>query len=329
MTSSPKIVRLNKWFANKRYVLVLATTKDNQLRYYPRLAYSYLIYRLGRGQNCRQDRLASVLGIDRGKTVPRALRELESLGLAKKAGAEWTALEPSLDHVSWFAFSRPTTEAWFRRFATYRVYIPSPDSDLDALANGVYWWLNAFAKEGQQPRLLGQAKTGIARNMRIDAKTVRRALRSVTERGLVIDKHGEFELMRPTKVHLALWLDGKVVSAKAKALTYVQLSTANANDAADIEAINRELVKWSDIMAGVGYSAADIKSYWNDAILSERLTCNQLVTLFIYQPLFSTMFHAAESEHKKNSKGGPSVRLLRYKTPPVLDRAREEARHYQ
>jgi len=90
---------LAECFFPKKSVRMLGKTKDCPLSFIPWVVYSYLWWKRRYEEGVTAKTIAKFTGLDRSKTVMRALAQLQQLRLATRRGGRWHALpqpvEPS------------------------------------------------------------------------------------------------------------------------------------------------------------------------------------------------------------------------------------------
>ena len=67
-------------FAGKRYLKMVRCRAECPLRFFARVVYSVLVYKRRDGAPVTARRIGEAAGIDAGRTVPKALEELETHG---------------------------------------------------------------------------------------------------------------------------------------------------------------------------------------------------------------------------------------------------------
>jgi predicted DNA-binding transcriptional regulator len=152
---------------------LVSCTGKNPLSWNERLVYSLLVFlrRHNRGGSC--GKVARETGLNRQRTVPRAIRRLAERGLVEDKDGRWWATEPP--EPGWFGWVRNQDERpWWQRLAYWWLYFPGPALTLRTAA---VWSMSVSCQRKMQV-------SGLARLLNMDRNTVRQAAITLTDQGL-------------------------------------------------------------------------------------------------------------------------------------------------
>jgi len=211
---------LTEWFPNKKFIKLLSVNRACPLTFNEQLVHSFLVYRarLNKGVSLRG--ITKAIQLDRN-TVRLVVRRLLDLGLLEKRDGLFLALEPTGPVAAWFVGPACLAEAnsWWDRLAYFRFYLAMPLQDkrgrhrlaLTPKQIAIYCLLLNLSKEppaGSEEAMLGirlctVSQASVARLLRCDRQTVRKAVVRLEECYLVEIHKEVVVLLRPGESQLA------------------------------------------------------------------------------------------------------------------------------
>jgi DNA-binding MarR family transcriptional regulator len=305
---------IEKWFPNKRYVLMVVSKKDCPLKYHRRLVYSYLVYRLRQDQTATQAKVVKALRLDK-TAVASAIGELETLGLVVRERGQYQAAKPNENQRQWFASNGRTDGPWHRRFATYPVLRPQKSSGLSTKTNALLWLLYSLAPKHGKPVVLGQCLAGLAVMLNMSEKGVKQGVGRLEKMGLIERLGSTFLLKQPSAEALALWEDRPVRQETAFKLTShvkVQINNLETTDPEyqgkmdDLATINEMFDRHGVLMQRAGCSPGEIIEYWRYVIKHS----GSLDDMWTYAVNFECAFRTYAEQHRAKGYSGSPMKLL-------------------
>lgn len=215
-------------FFPKKSVRMLGKTKHCPLRFTPWVVYSYLWWKRRYEEGVTAKNIAKFTGLDRSKTVKRALAQLQELGLATRQGGRWHALpqpvEPANEvkhhkagewvHVlpgpqpskPWFA--RKKKPAKSKHAPTWGLHLPTSEAPLTLLQCGLLFLLNSH-RVAVYPtiRVKRRSHAQLARMLGVHQETIPKALLALERYGLLAIQPDHYQLIKPDDDKLAWFRD--------------------------------------------------------------------------------------------------------------------------
>jgi hypothetical protein len=148
------------------------------MRFNDRLVYSKLVFLQRKNKGASFKKLRRETGLNLQRTIPRIVQRLVSWGLAEEQGGKWWAKEPPVP--DWFGWVRDQDRPWFERLAYWWLYLPGPGLKLTEAAVWSLLW--SFQQTGRKLRI---GKLHLL--LKLDSKTVRKAVYRLRDRGLLKD----------------------------------------------------------------------------------------------------------------------------------------------
>jgi DNA-binding MarR family transcriptional regulator len=314
MKNDKEPTNVEKWFPNKKYVLMVVSKKKCPLKYHRRLVYSYLVYRLRQDQTATQAKMVKALRLDK-TAVANAIVELETLGLVVRERGQYQAAEPNENQRRWFASNRRAGVPWHRQFATYPVLRPQKASGLSTKTNALLWLLYSLAPKFGKPVVLGQCLAGLAVMLNMSEKGVKQGVGRLEKMGLIEQVGSTFLLKQPTAESLALWEDRPVHHETAFKLTSqvkVQMNNLDNTDPEyqqkvdDLATINEMFDRHGVMMQKAGCSPGEIIAYWRYVIKH----IGGLDDMLMYAVNFESAFKYYAEQHRAKGYSGSPMKLL-------------------
>jgi hypothetical protein len=174
----------------KRFHFYLPS-EHSPLSFNAKLVYSYLVYRYRKTFPSTAARIAGETGLDRRKTVPKALEELSSHTLAYKKPDGWRARQPEGKATGWFQWRADAPgRKMFYDAIRYQIYpIPGPNCPLTP--RQVYLYGLVVSLLSQNKRII--ADKYLQKLSGFDLATVRSGRRMLFEYGLLVDAVGGWQ----------------------------------------------------------------------------------------------------------------------------------------
>ena len=207
---------------------MLGKTRDCPLSFFPWVVYSFLWWKRRYDDGVTAKTIARFTGLDRSKTVRRALERLQELHLATKQGSLWRALpqpvEPTgeVEHHKmgeWVQIvpSPPPLNPWFARkkkqpkykhAPTWALYLPTSEAPLTLIQCGLLFLLNSH-RASIYPTIRAKKRTHaqLARMLGVHQETIPKALLALEKHGLLAIGPDQYELIRPDADKLAWFRD--------------------------------------------------------------------------------------------------------------------------
>ena len=217
-------------FLRKKSVRMLGKTRDCPLTFYPWVVYSFLWWMRRYQEGVTAQAIATFTGLDRSKTVSRALQRLQELGLAAKQGRLWRALpqpvepiqptgEPTVHKMGeWRLFTPPQpSKPWFARkkknpkykhAPSWGLYLSTSEAPLTLIQCGLLFLLNSH-RAGVYPTILVKRRSHaqLGRMLGVHQETVPKALLALERYGLIRIGPDYYELLLPDADKLAWFRD--------------------------------------------------------------------------------------------------------------------------
>ena len=207
---------------------MLGKTKDCPLSFVSWLVYSFLWWKRRYDKVVTAKDIAQFTGLDRSKTVKRALERLQELHLAKKEGRRWQALpqpvEPTgeVKHYTmgeliqivpgpqplkpWFASKKEKPK--YKNSPTWALYLPTKEAPLTLIQCGLLFLLNSY-RNAIYPTIQVKKRTHaqLGRMLGVHQETVPKALLALEKQGLLTIGPDYYQLIKPDAKKLAWFRD--------------------------------------------------------------------------------------------------------------------------
>jgi hypothetical protein len=208
--------------AGSRFLLVPSlshTMSSHPLKYVDSLVYGCLIYRSRKSKRERVAGISKRLGIDRS-TVQASLEKLVHLGCVQHHTDGYEAVEPQGVCRELFTWKKKPQSSWQSQFSYDRTYLPTKESGLTTIQNGLYWRLVSLAVPvdggcghlmiGPGARVQSVSNEYLARGLRCSRKTVAAGLDVLQAQAMIHVRFGKtrrrFNVgIHPVGQHVGKW----------------------------------------------------------------------------------------------------------------------------
>jgi DNA-binding MarR family transcriptional regulator len=330
MMTDRKTNKLERWLPKKKYLKLLSLRKTCPLTFNERLVFSLLVYasRRKRVAGLSQRAASRLLQLDKD-TVPAVVADLIRHGLAERAGGLVHAKEPAGDRVNWFVhLNRPGCARWQDQYAYLLVALAAPLQQrpgrrrlkLSPRQIALYCLLINREKDGQA-ELSTASMAGL---LGVDVRTVRSALRTLEECGLVEPhpKARTIQVFRPSAEQLD-WFQARKEQPKKTPLY-------DAEEDKPWEGMtDQEIHEWvSDPTVSEYVRLLRHIRYCGRYGTPEMEAVRKKAELVLFAAgdahVVSRLYHQAEKEHREAQRQGKflgrnSYHLLNYKLDKYLD----------
>ncbi len=215
-------------FFTKKSLRMLGKTRYCPLSFFPWVVYSFLWWKRRYQKDVTATDIAEFTGLDRSKTVRRALQRLQELQLATKQGQGWRALpqpvEPSgeVKHYTmgelvqivpgpqplkpWFASKKK--KPMYKHTPTWALYLPTKEAPLTLIQCGLMFLLNSY-RTSIYPTVKVKQRTNaqLARMLGVHQETIPKALLALEQNGFINIGPTYYELLKPDDSHLTWFRD--------------------------------------------------------------------------------------------------------------------------
>jgi hypothetical protein len=309
---------------NKKYYFFVEPTKSCLLSFSVRWIYSFLVFRTSLNKPASESCIVRNCGIS-NRAVKHYLNNLRDVDLLAEDNRYYLANEPG-QCWEWFVLKRNSEPLpWFKRFATYAVYIPNPRQKLPLSHSALLSLVYSLTQGGWNTiRTTGLATMLYPNLKRSSAKRqVNRAAKNLREKGLL----GNDWEITIQKEHHRYWRDADhLINPRSRSdVGYVSLRKYVVDILKDYQCqyffddlweMGNHLDRCEEAMRLAGYNQQQILQYWNDVIYAPSY-CDRKgrwLEVFIAKA-FLSVFKTAEDLTKENriTKGyvGISLGLLR------------------